>query len=228
MRRTATNETRKRPTPGSGALPERAKAGSEQRPQARRATADTGTGTGLPKVPAVERGAAAGEPAPDYQQLFKELVARANAGEREALARLRKFLDANPHIWSRAGDLTAVAERAWIELIAGEDQFRVESVKRRLTQLKDELKGPHPTALEAVLVDLIAVAWLGAHHVEIEAASPAGGSLAQAAFKLRRAESSQKRLLAATKTRATLRALVPRGLVPARPLWLHDPGQKLG
>jgi hypothetical protein len=66
------------------------------------------------------------------------------------------------------------------------------------------------------------------HHAEIQAASPAGGSLEQAAFKLKRAESSQKRLLAATKTLATLRALVPAGLVPARPLRLHDPGALLG
>src|SRR5262249_47945085 len=143
---------------------------------------------------------------PDYQQLFRELIHRANLGERLAVDRLKSFLDLNSPIWQRAGDLTAVAERAWVELIAGQDVFRTESVKRRLAELKDQLKGPHPTALEAVLCDLIGVAWLGVHHAEVQAASPAGGSLDQAAFKLRRAESSQKRLLAATKTLATLRA----------------------
>jgi hypothetical protein len=172
--------------------------------------------------------AKADEVAPDYQQLFKEVVARANQGERLAVDRLKSFLDLNPDIWGKAGDLAAVAERAWVELIAGQDVFRTESVKRRLVELKDHLKGPHPTALEALLVDLVGVAWLGVHHAEIQAASPTSGSLAQAAFKLRRAESSQKRLLAATKTLATLRALVPQGLVPARPVRLHDPDQKLG
>jgi hypothetical protein len=170
----------------------------------------------------------ADEAAPDYQQLFKEVVARANQGERLAIDRLKSFLDLNPHIWGQAGDLAAVAERAWAELIAGQDVFRTESVKRRLAELKDQLKGPHPTALEALLVDLVGVAWLGVQHAEIQAASPAGGSLDQAAFRLKRAESSQKRLLAATKTLATLRALVPAGLVPARPLRLHDPGALLG
>ena len=137
-------------------------------------------------------------------------------------------MDLNPHIWQRAGDLTAVAERGWIELIAGQDVFRTESVKRRLAELKDQLKGPCPTALEALLVDLVGVAWLGVNHAEIQAASPAGGSLDQAAFKLRRAESSQKRLLAATKTLATLRALAPQGLLPAHSLRVHDPDAKLG
>jgi hypothetical protein len=75
---------------------------------------------------------------------------------------------------------------------------------------------------------LVGVAWLGVHLAEIQAASPAGASLGQAAFRLKRAESSQKRLLAATKTLATLRALVPQGLVPARPVSLYDPESKLG
>src|SRR4051812_41219475 len=66
--------------------------------------------------------------APDYQALFEQLVARANQGERLAIERLKKFLDLNPHIWERAGDLTAVAERAWVELIAGQDVLKTESV----------------------------------------------------------------------------------------------------
>jgi hypothetical protein len=175
-----------------------------------------------------DRKIGASEETVDFRRLFEELVARANQGDLEALGRLRKFLDLHPHIWAKAGDLVSVAERGWIELIAGQDMFRTESVKRRLMQLKGQLKGPSPTPLEAVLVDLVGVAWLGVHLAEIQAASPAGGSLDQAAFKLRRAESSQKRLLAATKTLATLRALVPAGLVPARPVSLYDPESKLG
>jgi hypothetical protein len=69
---------------------------------------------------------------------------------------------------------------------------------------------------------------LGTQHAEIQAASPAGSSLDQAAFRLKRAESIHKRLPAATKTLATLRALLPQGLVPAQPLHLHDSGAKLG
>src|SRR4051794_24318407 len=61
--------------------------------------------------------------APDYQALFEQLIARANQGERLAIDRLRAFLDLNPHLWQRAGDLTAVAERAWVELIVGHDML---------------------------------------------------------------------------------------------------------
>jgi hypothetical protein len=44
---------------------------------------------------------------------------------------------------------------------------------------------------------------------------------------LRRAESSQKRHLNAVKTLATLRSLLPAGLVPSKPLRMYDPEQKL-
>ena len=149
---------------------------------------------------------------PDYEALFRGLVERANQGEPEALARLRKFLDLNPCIWEKAGDLTAAAERAWTELIAGADRLAAESLRRRLARLKAELAGPHP-ALESLLVDQVAVSWLAAHDGEIRAAV-AGGAVAQAALRLRRAESGQRRLLNAVKTLSTLRALTARGLAP--------------
>jgi hypothetical protein len=91
-----------------------------------------------PEARGAGKQAKADEAAPDYRQLFKEVVARANQGERLAIDRLKSFLDRNPDIWGKAGDLAAVAERAWVELIAGADQFRTESVKRRLAELKDQ------------------------------------------------------------------------------------------
>src|SRR3954453_13727876 len=72
---------------------------------------------------------------PDYQAMFQEVVERANQGERLAIDRLRAFLDVNPHLWQRVGDLTAVAERVWVELIAGHDVLSTESVRRRLAQM---------------------------------------------------------------------------------------------
>ena len=155
-----------------------------------------------------------GAPAPDYQKLFHQLVARANGGDPEALRRLRIFLDKNPWLWERAGDLSAVAERSWIELIAGTNQLVAESLVRRVGQLKRELAGEQPTAVERLLVDQVAACYLAAQHGEILAASPAGASLEQAAFRLKRAESGQRRLLQATRTLATLRALLPLRLRP--------------
>jgi len=61
---------------------------------------------------------------------------------------------------------------------------------------------------------------------QIEAASPAGRSLPQAAFRLRRAESAQRRYLNAVKTLTTLRALAPQGLAPVGPVSVFKPRRK--
>src|SRR5262249_57637000 len=106
----------------------------------------------------------------------------------------------NRGIWGQGGDLAAVAERSWIELIAGTNQLVAESARRRVGRLKEDLGGDSPTVIERVLIDHLAACYLAAQHAEIQAASPAGGSLEQASFRLKRAESGQRRLLAATKT----------------------------
>lgn len=206
------------------------KASNTKTPTSSTARHRTATETPPTSTPALttpaEKPAAEPTPAkPDYRALFKQLIARANAGEHEAIVRLRRFLDLNPQIWQEAGNLTAVAERAWIELIAGgEDVFRTDSIKRRLEDLKAELKGPHPTQLESLLIDQIAVTWLGSQHAEIMAASAATGSLDQAAFKLKRAESSQRRHLSAIKMLGTLRSFMPQALLPSNAgVRLFDP-----
>ena len=56
-----------------------------------------------------------------------------------------------------------------------------------------------------------------------------GGSITQAAFRLKTAESAQRRFLAATKALATLRALQPRATRPTGTLRVFDPeGRKTG
>src|SRR5262249_14010699 len=169
-----------------------------------------------------------GQAAPDYDALFRELVRRANLGEPEALRRLRLFLDKNPWLWERAGDLAAVAERSWIELICGTNPLVAESDRRRVAQLKKDLAGDDPTAIETVLIDHLACCHLAVQHAEIQAATPQGGSLEQAGFRLKRAESAQKRMLNATRALVSLRALVPRGLHPASHLKAFVPDQITG
>jgi hypothetical protein len=127
------------------------------------------------------------------------------------LAGLRRLLDNNAQIWQRAGDVGARAERAWVDLLAAGNQLAAESIPRRLRELKAELAGPDPTSLEKLLVDLIAISWLATCDAEATAAE-VGGSLSQAALRLRRAESAQRRHLAALKALATVRSLGPAAL----------------
>ena len=151
-------------------------------------------------------------------QAFQEIVRRANAGNDSCLLGLRKLLDENPALWRAAGDVSALAERAWIDLVAGGNKLAEEAIPRRLKALKAELAGPQATPLERLLVDMVGVRWLAAEHAEA-AAAEVGGSLPQATFRLKRAESAQKRFAGSVKTLALIRSLLPRGvpLLPAGP-----------
>lgn len=157
-----------------------------------------------------------------------ELADKANAGDRQALDGLRQLLDRNPDVCRHVGNLSQIAENSWIDLLVEGDLLGREATKRQLAALKKNLAGEHPTPLEELLVDNITVAYLAQRHAEIHEAGDVGGSLQQAAYRLKRSESAQRRYLAAIKTLSTLRAKVPAGLAPLKGLKLHDPSQKVG
>jgi hypothetical protein len=144
-------------------------------------------------------------------QGLQELVKRASDGNEACLVGLRDFLDKHPDIWEVAGNLSALAERHWTEVIANGNALAELSIPRRLQSLRTELLGSDPTPLEKLLVDVIGVSWLAAQHGEI-VASRQDGSVQQIASRLRRAESGQRRLLSAVKSLAVVRALLPRAL----------------
>jgi hypothetical protein len=160
------------------------------------------------------------------------LTEKANAGDRQALADLRAFLDERPEIEGHVGDLARLAEAHWIETVTAGDALASEAVKRRMAQLKADLAGKNPSTVEKLVADLVVVNYVAERHAEIAAADPSTKSLDQAAFRLKRAESTQRRYLASLKMLAQLRALLPHGLAPdGRPtedggLCLYDPGRK--
>jgi hypothetical protein len=90
----------------------------------------------------------------------------------------------------------------------------LEVVKRKAEQLRTDLAGESPTPLEKLVVGQVVSCFMEMAHAQLKAAEPDGASPSQLAFNLRRLESAQRRYFAAIKLLATLRALVPEGLVP--------------
>lgn len=156
----------------------------------------------------------ANPPVPDHAARLRALVEKANAGDRAALADLRATLDAFRAISETCEDLGQVAERLWVDLLVGGDVLARESVRRRLKRLREDLAGPRPGALEALLAEEVGLCYLSTRHAEIAAASPGGASLALAAFRARRLELARRSLVRALKTLGTLRSLRPPGLLP--------------
>src|SRR5262245_35778519 len=105
--------------------------------EARGANAPGAATTAPPAPPAAQA-------LPFDEASFRLLVEGANGGDRQALLRLRRLLDEHPRIWQRAGDLSALAERAWTGLLVGRDRLGAESVARTVGALKEALAGPAP------------------------------------------------------------------------------------
>ena len=145
------------------------------------------------------------------QEDFAELVKRANAGDDNALAMMRKTLDSNPEIWERVGNLAAHAQLSMVRLIAGGNKLVTESLLRKAEQMKAELAGTSPSKLEKLAVERIVACWLEMEYLATTYPVAKGGTLGQARFALKQKESSERRFNAAMKSLTTLRALLPNG-----------------
>src|SRR4051794_3772613 len=112
-------------------------------------------------------GAVSVEDAANLRQRLNELTSKANSGDTQALAELRRFLDAHPEIEEHVGDLARLAEASWIGLLAGKNTLVQESVKRQVAQMKDSLAGSRPTTIERLVIDLVAINHLVERQAEI-------------------------------------------------------------
>lgn len=155
-----------------------------------------------------------GRPAAADLQELQEIVRKANAGDQRALSQLRQFLDRNPGVWRHVGDLARVAQTAWISLISGGDTLSAEAVRRQLRELRQDLLGDAPNAVEKLLADSVIATWIEVKFLE-SASAESGGTLTQTSHLLKRLESAQRRHLAAVKQLVQIRKLLPNaGALP--------------
>ncbi len=101
-----------------------------------------------------------------------------------------------------------MTEQAWIEQIAKKDLLHGQSIRRHVEKMRMDLGGPSPTPLEQVVVDRIVVCWLATQYAVLAEAASKGDGNKVAELKIRRAESMNRRLLAAAKSLGTIRRLL--------------------
>jgi hypothetical protein len=157
---------------------------------------------------------------------LRTLVQQAQGGDPAVLPRIRQILDDHPEVWQHLGDLSTLAERAWISVLAGDNPLAVEAMKRTVAEMKADLAGEQPSRLERMLVDQVIACWMETKVLECSSADPVRGSLDQANFRLKRLESAPKRYLNAVKMLTDLRTLLPAGLSPSGAIKLYEPEPK--
>lgn len=154
-------------------------------------------------------------PSSKDRKVLNTKLKQANAGDQQAITWLRNFLDENPQVWQYIGDLSVVAENAWISLITNGDALFKESIRRQLNELKSELMEESSTALEKLIVDSILATWLEIHYLRSVDADSKQRTVTQASLLTKRLESAQRRHHSAMKDLLMFRKLMPnRGALP--------------
>ena len=92
-----------------------------------------------------------GSDVPDLERL-QALVARAKAGDRTALPKLRELMEKRNDICQALGDTYNESLACWIKRYAGDDLVRQEAIAKSLDQLRDSLTKPTDTALERLVI----------------------------------------------------------------------------
>ena len=102
-------------------------------------------------------------------------------------------------------------QQNWINLIAGRDLYLAESLHLNLDMLRADLAGPHPSALERLVVDRVLAAHLQTAYFDAyEAQRPGGQNAKLDQYLLKRQDQAQRQFLYAAKTLATIRQLAAR------------------
>jgi hypothetical protein len=141
---------------------------------------------------------------------LQTMINRADGGNADALAHVKAAYKAVPSLVPMVGMLQHNAEQSILTGLLGDRQpYARMVIERQLDELKSELIGEHPSALERILAERVALCWLDALVADAEAAHRLQGSLplAQAEYWQKRTERAQKNFLRAAKMLAVVRRL---------------------
>ncbi len=143
----------------------------------------------------------------EWEKILRPLLAKAQKGDRDAMAQLRDRLMDSDELWgiiaSPARSLLAVQ----LEAFFGENLVLREATERHMKAMRMEMAGEGSTPLERILADRVAVCWLQVQAVDAFVAQLANTTLAVAEYHQRRQDRAHRRFLSACKTLAVVRRL---------------------
>ncbi len=150
----------------------------------------------------------------DRRQVIKELKAlmvRAHEGDEGALPKLREILDEAPSLARKLLDTAKVAERSAVGLYASEDDLLArEAIPRVLAEMRAELEGESPTALERMLAERVVATWLQVQSYEtLYAQNVRKMTMAWGEHHQKRIDRAHNRHLSAVRALAQVRKMGP-------------------
>jgi hypothetical protein len=167
---------------------------------------------------------------PTYiRETLKSLTERAGKGDAEAMENLKRMLTDRPDLKGLVRELDDLGTKvvdAWVKTAAFDDKVAEGALREEVARMKAELLGPNPTVLDKILVDDVVASYLANKHATAMAAMKVS-TPGLATHRDRRAESAQKRQLAAIKGMLQIRRLTDRGTDPPSDVSLFDPLSEL-
>ena len=136
----------------------------------------------------------------ENKEKLRDLIDRAQDGDRNALPALRRVLDEEPRI-ARFVDLARNVERSLIKNMSGDDMFSQEAIPRNLKAMRKEIGGENPSPLERLLAERITVCWLELQYFQALYAQHSGDlSITQSDYHQRRIDKAHRRYLSSIKS----------------------------
>ncbi len=142
------------------------------------------------------------------------LLIREQAGDEAASRELVATYNAVPRLWEDLDALRENAEHAWLALMQPPADsgrgFTREAIRREMERVRRDAAGEQPSPLERLLAHRVALCWLATIHADTQYAQRLkdGMTFKESEFYQRRCERSQRQLLRAVQTLATVRRLL--------------------
>jgi hypothetical protein len=142
-----------------------------------------------------------------------ELLKRAESGDKTCLPRLRAVLQAEAD-GKRRGTLLETygspptwLRNALVKHTSGGDLVVSEEIHSRFDQLRRELEGPNPTAIERLLAERATFCWFLVYRCEFNLEVVKELSLRQGDYHQRKIDAAHRRFLSSVRTLAQVRKL---------------------
>ena len=143
----------------------------------------------------------------DAPKEIEAIINEAQAGNRKAAAEFARLVKAAPRLanWL-VNDIAEIAERSLIRSAYGKGSLAsAELARLRLAELRAELAGPNPSAVERLLAERAALCWLDCHAAEVRDLDGRQQTIRQADFSARKRDLAHRRYLSSLKALAAVR-----------------------
>jgi hypothetical protein len=147
-------------------------------------------------------------------EVMADLLRRARASDKVACETLGSLAQNASHLWDLMAGLAQQARASWIDLVTLPCEDRIldrEGLERRLARLQSALAAEGDGRVEALLIERILIAWIAANHSDIQLVQAMRQSATrwELEYLERQQERTQRNLLRATQSLATLRRFRP-------------------